>query len=180
MIRLTITRDWRVDAAGSVDLPTPAAAVWSVMRDLERFLTADPLHARVLFRFLPHPSRTFLGARMVIQHRFLGLGPDRLSTVLTWREGHGFSVSDLSSHGVRAGFPHICTFEVQPLSETASRLTIGARGRWTATWVPRPLIRLWLWWVIRATEHSVRRLFVRPPVSIARQHATLGLDTHPD
>ena len=87
-----------------------------------------------------------------------GLGPDRIGRVLKWQEGRGYVVSDLSSRGMRVGFPHVCSIDVAPLGEHTSRLTIGARGRWTATWWPRPLVRLWLWWVLRSTEGRVMAL----------------------
>lgn len=153
MIRVSIDARGRVDAAGSFDVPMPAAAVWSRMRDIEWFLTRDPLHVGVRVSRGPGASRK--GSRLVLRHRLLGIGPDRVGRILTWNEGRGYAISDLSRRGVRTGFPHICTYEVSPLGGRRCRITLGARGLWTAKCVPRFMARLWLVWVIKATEAHV-------------------------
>ncbi len=156
MISISITPDWRIDARCTADLPLPAAAMWSHMRDVERFLTDDPLHAEVVFDSLPAPQHSFVGAKLTIRHRLFGIGPDRIGRILTWREGRGYAVSDLSRRGVDRAFPHICAFDLAPRGDSACTLTVSARGKWTATWTPRPLVRLWLWWVLAATEARLR------------------------
>lgn len=107
------------------------------MRNWRSFLECDPLHVRVerLSPAQPH-------ADLLIRHRLLGFGPDRVGGMLMLAEGEGFAVSDLSRRGVRVGFPHVCTFHLSPLGSGASLITVGVRGRWTAPCVPRPLIRL--------------------------------------
>jgi hypothetical protein len=149
----------RVALCRAVDLPLPAAAVWRRMSDVRRFLTLDPLHVEASFPDVPEGAAPRPPARLVLRHRLMGIGPDRVGRLLSWREGRGFAVSDLSKRGVRAGFPHICAYAVEPLSAASSRLTVSVRGRWTATWVPRPLARLWLWWVLSETLVCVRREF---------------------
>jgi hypothetical protein len=153
MIQLHIDNKWRVNCSGELTVPLPASIVWGQMRDLLRFICIDPLHAAA--RTLDgQPPRQ--GSRLIIQHRFLGLGPDRLSRVLTWHEGRGYSLSDLSQRGNRTGFPHICTYHVAPITETTSRLLITARGRWTATFLPRWAAKLWMWWILASTEAHLR------------------------
>lgn len=155
MIELSIDRRWRVRATATVDTALPPGAVWGQMRDLARFLTIDPLHSRVLA-----PSRSanagWLGVPLVIQHRLAGFGPDRVGRVLTWHEGRGYSVSDLSRRGPRRGFPHVCSYEVRP-NGSGSTLTVSARGLWTATVLPRWVVKLWLRWVLASTAAHIRR-----------------------
>jgi hypothetical protein len=156
MIHISINSRWRVHAVSRLPLPLPAGAVWGQMRDVRRFLTVDPLHVSVEFpglsSALPEP-----GAPLTIRHRLLGIGVTRVGRLLTWREGRGYAVSDLSRAGARRGFPHVCAFEVTPVGPAESILSTSARGVWTATWIPRPLVYLWLWWVLAATEVHVKR-----------------------
>ena len=155
-MKLIVDNRWRVDASHVVDLPMSASAVWGQMRDLRRFITIDPLHQRVRVeqctaaRAIPRQ-----GDALVIEHRLLGIGVDRISRVLRWREGRGYAVSDLSKRGVHVGFPHVCVYDVQPTGERTARLTIAARGRWTATFLPRALVKLWLWWIMRSTAARI-------------------------
>jgi len=158
-MRLVIDPQFRVNASATLDLNLPAAAVWGQMRDVARFLSRDPLHVRVEFPNGPPDMRRPRGAALILAHRLAAIGPDRVGRILTWREGIDYAVSDLSRRGNRVGFPHICTYRVDPIDAAHSRLTLGARGRWTATWVPRALIRLWIGWVLMATERRIRLKF---------------------
>lgn len=155
-MRIEINQAGRVRATCDVALPLSAAAVWGQMRDFPRFCKMDPLHRRVVMsdRDAEYPPR---GAHLVIGHRFLGIGPDRVGRVLTWREGIGFAFSDLSRRGPHVGFPHICSYEVRPHNAQRCILTIGARGRWTSPWVPRWCARWWIAWVLRETAHVIHR-----------------------
>lgn len=159
MIRIHLDRSGRVDAQSVMHLPMSAGAVWGQMRDLPRFLTRDPLHREVEVvepdvQSAGVPARLpwCPGAKLRIRHEFLCLRVWRVGSVLQWQEGVGFAVSDLSSRGVHRGFPHVCLYRVEPISDSTCRLTVSARGRWTATWMPRWLVRLWLRWVLAATE----------------------------
>jgi hypothetical protein len=152
----SVDRRWRVQARAAVELPLPAPVVWGQMRDLARFLTVDPLHARVLVAPSADPGRGWRGIPLVIEHRLAGFGPDRVGRVLTWHEGIGYSISDLSRRGPRCGFPHVCTYHLQP-SAAGCTLTVSARGLWTARFLPRWAVRLWLWWVLGSTTGHIRR-----------------------
>jgi hypothetical protein len=156
-MRLIVDEHYRVNAACTLEVQLPAGAVWGQMRDVARFLSTDPLHARVLFPAGPPDLSKPRGTLVRLQHRFLGVGPDRVGRILAWSEGRGYAVSDLSRRGNRVGFPHVCTYRVDPIGIGRSRITLGARGRWTATWLPRPLVRLWICWVFLATRHHVGR-----------------------
>ncbi len=151
MIRVEPHRRWRVNATKTIDLPLPASVVWGQMRDLRRFITMDPLHAKVRDEVPTGRAIPAVGTRLVIEHRLAGLRVHRRSRLLRWREGRGYAVSDLSRRGNHVGFPHICEYEIMPVTERSSRLRLSARGRWTATWMPVWLVRLWLLWVMRAT-----------------------------
>lgn len=153
-----IGRDWHVHAEEVIEVPLSAGAVWGQMRDVCRFLSLDPLHAEVLLsvpRAGHHGVRTPKGFGLVLKHRFLGLGVDRVGRVLKWDEGRGFAVSDLSRRGVRRGFPHVCAYRVEPLDGGRSRLHVSAIGRWTATWMPRWLVRGWMLWVVAGTRGRI-------------------------
>jgi hypothetical protein len=151
-LTVVIDRQWRVRAARTLDLPLPASAVWGQMRDFRRFIAIDSLHTTVIAPPGAIDVANPAGAPLIIPHRFLGIGPDRIGRILRWHEGRGYVFSDLSRRGVRSGFPHVCAYEVSAAGPEHSRLTVWARGKWTAVWVPRPLARLWVWWVMRATE----------------------------
>ncbi len=154
MITIEITPEWRVRARAEFDVPLSAPRVWGQMRDWKRFLTIDPLHARARVTGAG-ANGSPLGARVVIEHRLLGAGPDRIGRVLKWREGRGFAISDLSRRGPRVGFPHVCAYDVAPGGPRRSRITFRATGRWTAVRWPRAAVRLWLWWVLRSTQRRI-------------------------
>lgn len=170
-MKLSVDKHWRVDASHSIRLPLPTSIVWGQMRDLKRFVTIDPLHKRV--RAAATARRSAIpcqGESLVIEHRFLGFGPDRLSRVLRWREGRGYAISDLSRRGVHVGFPHVCVYDVELIDAHTSRLTIAARGRWTATYLPRPVIKFWLWWVMRSTAARIETELLALTITLRRQH----------
>lgn len=155
-MRISVDDRWRVHAEHAVRVPLSALTVWGQMRDVRRFLTADPLHCRVeALAGAGAPLRQSTELR--IHHRLLGFGVVRRGRICAWREGSGYAVSDLSMRGVRVGFPHVCTYRVEPLGPTASQMVLGARGVWTATWMPRWLVRAWLAWVLGATGMTVSR-----------------------
>jgi len=157
-MRITIDERWRVRGEASLTLPVSSSAAWGQLRDWRRFLTIDPLHERIdVVRAAASDSPR--GTTFVLHHRFLGIGPDRDGRLLTWREGVGYAISDLSRRGVRVGFPHIYSYAIQPLDAARTRLDLGLRGLWTARWIPRPLIRAWIAIILRATEFRIRAEF---------------------
>lgn len=161
-MRIDIDDRWRVNASCELDAPIRATQMWGHMRDWIRFATLDPLHSRIRILSLPTgldggSCCRYRGIRFVIEHRLLGIGPDRIGRMLVWREGDGFVFSDLSKRGMKVGFPHVCSYRVQQLTESSCRLHVGARGRWTARWLPRWIVRLWLGWVLFETRAHIQR-----------------------
>lgn len=162
MIRIDVSPRGRVDASVTIDVPLSATTVWGQMRDIATFITIDPLHHRL--RLEPDGMRTFpppIGTRFVLEHRVLGIGPDRVGRILRWREGEGYAVSDLSRRGPGSGFPHVCVYRVEPVGPHASQVVVEARGRWTARWMPRWLTRAWLRWVLVHTGEHIETWFSR-------------------
>ncbi len=167
-MRIHIDKMWRVNAWSEVILPVSARQAWGQMRDLPGFVSVDPLHTRVRFTDAGRGSDP-MGRSVLIPHRLFGVGPDRVGRVLRWREGSGYDFSDLSRRGVRNGFPHVCSYYVRQRSEHSCALRISARGRWTATWMPRPLAVGWLWWVLRSTENCLESHFAAFAKSLRRR-----------
>lgn len=168
-----ITPEGRIHAEVSLDIDLPASAVWGQMRDIRRFLTLDPLHVHVRVAVPPGATDARpLGAPIVLRHRLLGVGVDRVGRVLKWDEGRGYAISDLSRRGNNVGFPHICEYALRPVTVSSSRLTFSARGLWTATWVPGILIRCWLSWVLWATARRIELEMLR--LALKRERAGLS------
>jgi hypothetical protein len=158
-MHVRVDQRWRVTAHVAIDLPMSPSAVWPFMRDLTRFIAMDPLHARVTViprRGSARSGSSPAGAHLIIAHRVLGIGPDRVGRILFWREGRGFAFSDLSRRGVRTGFPHVCLYELAPADAASCRLIVGARGLWTARWLPRWAVKLWIAWVMLETQRCLR------------------------
>ena len=147
-----VSRNYRVHASASVSVPLAASTVWGQMRDFSWFTTLDPFHYRVRViapRYQP-------GAKLVIEHRFLGVGFQRVGRILKWTEGLGYAFSDLSANGVRHGFPHVYCYRIQAVDEQASCISVSVRGRWTATLLPRWFIKLWLRFVMAHAGARIR------------------------
>ena len=160
-MEVTIDRRGRVRARAALVLPVSAGTAWGQIRDVRRFIAIDPLHVRVTIDCSRCERGTMRGAELRIRHRLAGIGPERIGRILWWREGRGFAFSDLSARGRRVGFPHICGYELEPIDGDTCKLVVTARGRWTARVVPRPLARLWIGWVLRATEARIAAEFWR-------------------
>ncbi len=137
----------------SLDVVCCQAELWSIIHDLPRFLTIDPFHDAVtLMRASPA-----VGVDLVLSHNAFGRRFLRFGRIVAWQEGSGYTFSDLSPRGPRAGFPHVFIVKLEPIRESTdftarSRLTIRVRGRWTSRLAPVWLGRLWVWLVCR--EHA--------------------------
>ena len=152
MMRIELDRRWRVDLLAGFSLPIDAATVWRYMRDFQRFVCLDFFHQAVHLNG-PVPR---IGTHLRIEHRFVCFAVQRVGRILSWRDGCSYAFSDLSRRPGR-GFPHVYVYEVQPEGDGGCRFNIVVRGKWTATWLPRPLVRLWLGWVmlkIRQSAHN--------------------------
>lgn len=147
-----VSESGRVDVGTDIDVPLTAGTVWGQMRDFARFTTLDPFHARMRIG----GGRPQAGSSLVIEHRFAGVGVDRIGRILRWREGVGYAFSDLSKRSTQVGFPHVYVYAVSATGPGTSTVRVTVRGRWTARWLPRAVIRLWLRWVLSYTAASIR------------------------
>ncbi|MDB5299449.1 MAG: hypothetical protein JWO87_1112 [Phycisphaerales bacterium] len=152
MKRISITRRGAVNCQAAIDLPLSAISVWGQLRDFTRYAQQDFFHADISIEGgLPR-----VGARLTLSHRYAGLGLCRVGKILVWREGVGYSFSDLSTRGPRSGFPHVFGYRITPLGPAKCRLFISVRGLWTAGLVPRWAARFWLRWVFGHVVRTVR------------------------
>ena len=144
----------------SLDVALSPTDVWALLSDLPRFLTIDPFHDRVtLMRDQPA-----VGVDLVLSHNAFGRRFLRFGKIIAWREGSGYTFSDLSPRGPKVGFPHVFMIKLQSLASPdyqmpLTRLTIIVSGRWTARWVPVIVGRLWVWLVFCEHARMLRQGF---------------------
>jgi hypothetical protein len=98
------------------------------------------------------------GVAIALEHRVFGVKFLRFGRLLRWREGRGYTFSDLSGRSEGRGFfPHVFDFAVEPSAsagEGVTRLIVGIRGLWTSR-LPR-----WagLWWFRYVSREHARLL----------------------
>ena len=157
-IRRSQSSGRKLDIEISLDVARPAADVWNLISDLPRFLTIDPFHDHVtLMRDQPA-----VGVDLVLSHNAFGRRFLRFGKIIAWREGSGYTFSDLSPRGPKQGFPHVFMISLQPLPTSdeespLTRLNIQVRGRWTSRLAPVWLGRLWVWLVCREHARLLRK-----------------------
>ena len=151
MITVDVTPMYRVLCHATFDLPSPLPLAWGQLRDFRRFAAQDFFHAAVRV----DPPGVRRGARLEIDHRFGPFSSTRVGRILQWRENHGYSFSDLSPRGPRRAFPHIYRYRLRPLDPNRCQVEITIAGLWTSTFIPRPVVRLWLRWVFSHIVASV-------------------------
>jgi hypothetical protein len=150
-IRINPRRVVRCDAA--LHIPLSGVCVWGQLRDFCRYAQQDFFHADIhIDGGVPRA-----GAALQLCHRYSGVRIERRGRILLWREGVGYSFSDLSHRGPRSGFPHVFSYRLQSLGEGTCRLHINVRGLWTARHLPRWCAWLWLWWVFSHIVRNIRR-----------------------
>ncbi len=162
----------KVDIEIVLDVVRSRDELWKLISDLPRFLTIDPFHDQVtLMRDQPA-----VGVDLVLSHNALGRRFLRFGKIIAWREGSGYTFSDLSPRGPKQGFPHVFMIDLQSLPANSSRhtpcaemsvhgvsgllltrLTIHVRGRWTSRLVPVWLGRLWIWLVCHEHARLLRK-----------------------
>jgi hypothetical protein len=149
---VTVTPAGRVRCRAVVELPVGASVAWGQLRDFRRFAAQDFFHAAVRVE----RGGVRRGARLEIDHRFGPYAVTRVGRILQWSEDVGYSFSDLSRRGPRAGFPHVYCYRLRPAGPSRCVLEITVVGRWTARFLPRWVIRVWLRWVFSHIVASVR------------------------
>ena len=148
---------WGVHAETSATIDASADEVWAVMQHFNRFIAADPYHTRITDaqgkRLNTLPPR---GTALRIGHSIGFTWFDRLGTLIRLKPGQSFAFTDLSPRGANAGFPHVYKYQLTPISEAACELKLTVRGKWSARWLPRPVVKAWLWWVMAQAGWSLR------------------------
>jgi hypothetical protein len=145
-------------------VPLSSAELWKRVSDLPAFLTIDPFHERVVLM----RDKPAAGVDLVLWHNAFGRRFARFGRILSWREGEGYTFSDLSQHGPRCGFPHVFCIAITPGGERGhedrlkpelqhSRLSIAVRGKWTSPLVPVFIGRGWIWLVCREHARLLRK-----------------------
>jgi hypothetical protein len=125
--------------------------MWTQIADLDTFLTIDPFHHKVT---LMRPAAA-VGVDLVLSHNAFGRRFLRFGRILRWHEGREYAFSDLSSKGVRHGFPHVFFVRIEPPPAhvpDGCRLAITVRGKWTSRTIPKWLGLCWLRYV--CSEHA--------------------------
>ena len=162
---VTVTGGGRVVCRAVVEVPLGAGAAWGQLRDFRRFAAQDFFHVAVRVE----RGGVRRGARLEIDHRFGPFFVTRVGRILQWAEGVGYSFSDLSRRGPRAGFPHVYRYRLRPGGPSRCVLEITIAGRWTARFLPRPLVRLWLRWVFSHIVFSVHNALLAYALSTSRE-----------
>jgi hypothetical protein len=151
-MRIRINARGVVDCHAIFEVPLSAGATWGQLRGFNQYARQDFFHAELEIEGgIPRA-----GAALKISHRFLGLRFARVGRILIWREGIGYSFSDLSLRGPRSAFPHVFSFRIEPNVTNVCRLHIRVKGLWTARHIFRPMAWLWLWWVFGQVVRSTR------------------------
>jgi len=151
MTRVCVTRGARVDCRAVVRLPISAGKTWGQIRDFRRFASQELFHAQLqVDGGVPRA-----GAAIRMTHRFFLFRVIRVGRICRWREGAGFAFSDLSPRGALRGFPHVFSYQIDPLSPDACDLHLRVAGKWTARAVTRWLAWLWLKWIMAVIVRRV-------------------------
>lgn len=149
MTRVRLSSRWAVEADTCVRIEAGEASVWAVMRRFSQFIAADPYHTRVTdeagARLDELPAR---GTALRIGHGIGFTWFDRVGTLVRVVPGRGFAFTDLSRRGRAVGFAHVYAYTLKPVEEHACELRLMVRGRWSARWLPRWAVKMWLWWVM--------------------------------
>ncbi len=153
-MKVVLGSDWRVDCRCAIPLSVSAGVAWGQMRHFPSFVTHDPMHVAV--RSLPGSNDR---SEYALIHR---LGPfrfERIGRLLAWTDGLGYAFSDLSRRGPRVGFPHVFIYRLEPCDERSCTFVLRVRGRWTLTWIPRPVVQAWLACMVWLSARCIRAAF---------------------
>ena len=157
MTTIQLSDRWGVTAQTRVVLDASANEVWAVMQNLSRFISADPYHTRMTdtqgnkLDYIP-PRGTKIRTGHGISVTFF----DRVGTMIRVVPNRMIAFTDLSKRGQHVGFPHVYKYELKALGQQTCELKLTARGRWSAHWMPRALVKAWLWWVMVQASWSMR------------------------
>ena len=105
-----------IDLKIELDVARSVEDVWARMADLPAFVTIDPMHDRVIVQGPGVELKP--GVELTIEHVAFGISFFRFGKLLTWRDGCGYSFSDLSPRG-RLASSRTCS------TSTSSRVRQG-------------------------------------------------------
>jgi hypothetical protein len=162
----------RVVCEATVHLPMSATTAWGQLRDFQSSAAHDPFHSG----FSIEGGVARRGAKLRIEHRYLFARTERQGKIIFWREGVGFSFSDLSMRSVRGGFPHMFSLRLFPIDGQQCRLIVKVTGHWTFIG-PRIIAWLWLTWVFDHTVRRTRNLLLQ--FAVARRRTAKKIDRKP-
>jgi hypothetical protein len=110
------SRGRMLDIEFSLDVARSAADLWQFISNLPQFLTIDPFHDAVTL-MRDRPAR---GVDLVLSHNAFGRRFLRFGRIVAWREGSGYTFSDLSGRDRRRGFPHVFVVSLTPFSASSN------------------------------------------------------------
>lgn len=153
MKQIAISFSGAVRCRAALDVPLSLTSVWGQIRDFDKFAQLDLFHSNINLK----GGVVRQGAILEMQHRYGPFAVRRVGRILVWKENVGYSFSDLSRRGPRAGFPHVFSYRLESTGEQTCRLHVAVTGRWTADFIPRPFARLWLCWVFGHVMRGVEQ-----------------------
>ena len=158
--------------------PLSSTTAWEALADLERFACLDHFHRSVEI----DGETPRQGADIRIEHRMLGVGFWRVGRILRWQPGRGWAFSDLSAGGKDTGFPHVFQVEVAPSGPESCTLDLAVTGSWTARFLPRWAVRLWLGWNFVKIRTSFENVLLSHALGndSAGHGLASGVDREPD
>ena len=143
-----------------IRFPVSIEQAWQTVSKVESFACLDFFHREI--RHLDRRDHPL--GRVLIDHRFLGVRVTRKGRVFGWREGSGYGFTDLSCRDKRRGFPHVYIFRLRREGNDRCSLRIEIKGRWTAGWMPRSLVALWLQLIFTKIAVSASRIILTDAV----------------
>ena len=150
---ISLKTDGQVRMRTDIRFPVAIEQAWQTVSKVESFACIDFFHRKI--ESVDRPGEP--AGRILIDHRYLGVGIVRKGKIYGWREGAGYGFSDLSCRDKRRGFPHVYVFRLRREGGDRCSLRIEIKGRWTARWIPRPLVVLWLQLIFTKIAVSAER-----------------------
>jgi hypothetical protein len=151
VIRIRVSPRGAVDCRATLIVPLSVSQTWGQIRDFDSFACSDLFHADIKIE----GDQARAGAPLQIAHRFFVFRVQRLGRICYWKESIGYAFSDLSRAGRDKGFPHIFSYRLEATAKDACNLHIRVAGKWTATFVPRWVASIWMWWILNSIVQRV-------------------------
>jgi hypothetical protein len=137
-MKVRVLKSRRVVCEATLPLPMSSGVVWGQLRDFHSSAAHDPFHSSIHIQ----DGMPRQGASLLIEHRYAFFRTVRQGRIVWWKEGVGYSFSDLSRDNPTRGFPHVFSYRLMPIDAVRSKLLIRVTGRWT---MPGPRWVGWMW-----------------------------------